>query len=356
MAGRDDIGFSLADPPPPAPARREAAIEAALARFDGSSSAAPVAAPGSRRFWRPLTGRPYLGTALALSLLALIVAPVAWLEMPRRTSSGTLHVMESPPPGPPASDQVEVPKARVQQEPRAVEPKPTADRAIAAPARSPEAPAKPSPPAAQERANQSAPQALMQAEAVMAAPPPAAPAPPAAAMTVNAARSAGRAETGSESEDARDVVVTGMRADPTLLRGRGDWNACTVGDPERNLALCKMLIDPDTNGDKASANAQIADGLGRAWAGDWEGAITAFDRAIAIAPKSAQAHLNRGLAYQVLGDDDRALADLDKAVRYAPGSARGYYSRSLLQKQRGDTRKAEADRKRAAQLDSRYEP
>jgi len=166
----------------------------------------------------------------------------------------------------------------------------------------------------------------------------------------------------AEDRASSDIVVTGMAVrSPTALRRarkaseRGDWNACTVNDPEGNLAACKKLVDPAAPGVTGRAAAHVADGLSLAWRGDTNGAISAFDRAIGIAPKLAIAWLNRGLAHERKGDLNLAMADLDKAVRYAPGSARVYYNRSLLLRQRGDIRRADADAERALDLDGRYE-
>jgi tetratricopeptide (TPR) repeat protein len=98
----------------------------------------------------------------------------------------------------------------------------------------------------------------------------------------------------------------------------------------------------------------VAEGLSRAWNNDLDGAITAFDAAIALQPRLAFAYLNRGLAYQRLGEADRALADLNRAVRYAPYAARGYYARSLIFRQKGDVERARADEESAVQRDAQY--
>ncbi|MDB5707855.1 MAG: hypothetical protein JWN66_4971, partial [Sphingomonas bacterium] len=158
------------------------------------------------------------------------------------------------------------------------------------------------------------------------------------------------------AEDREDsaIVVTGSRVARLSRNLRGDWNACTVNDPNRSLAGCRNLVDPAATGPAGRAAARLADGLSLAWRGDNDGAIAAFDQAIALQPRLAFAWLNRGLAHERLGDLDRAIADLDRAVRYAPGAARGYYNRSLLLRQRGDTRRARADQSRAVDLDLRY--
>jgi tetratricopeptide (TPR) repeat protein len=147
------------------------------------------------------------------------------------------------------------------------------------------------------------------------------------------------------------IVMTARRK--TQSEVRGDWNACTVNDPRQSLAGCARLVRPSEKSAVGRADADVADGLARAWRGDIRGAITAFDRAIEAAPRHGFAYLNRGLAYQRLGDLQRALADLNHAVRYSP-NARSYYNRSLLLRQQGNVRGARNDEQRAIELDPRY--
>lgn len=354
MAGKDELPLSLPDPPPPAPARREAAIEAAMARFDGAGRSME-ARPRQRPRWRPAMQRPYLVSAMALSLLALVVAPVAWMHMPREEASAPKMADHSVQ-GPPKAD-VETPPAPMPPAPVEVSEEPPAaapSRPAAAPPLLAQAPAPPPPPPpVAEKATEPA-----QGYQAMVAPPMAAPSAPAAASApaIAARAEARRARMAADSGNSDDIVVTSVRADPTLLRGRGDWNACTVQDPQRDLSVCKRQVDSAAKGDRGLAAAHMADGLTHAWQGDWQEAIAAFDKAIAVAPKSSQAYLNRALAYQAQDDSDRALQDFNTAIRYAPHAARGYYLRSLLLRQRGETRKAEADRQHAAELDSRYAP
>jgi tetratricopeptide (TPR) repeat protein len=158
----------------------------------------------------------------------------------------------------------------------------------------------------------------------------------------------------SDSED-HSIVVTGSRIDRRKPAGRGDWNACTVNDPSRSLRGCGSLVNPGAKGEAGRAAAHVSDGLSRAWRGDMDGAIAAFDQAIAASPRNAFAYLNRGLARQRNGDTDSAIADLDQAVRYAPRAARVYYNRSLLLRERGDTRRARVDEDRALGIDPTYD-
>jgi len=159
--------------------------------------------------------------------------------------------------------------------------------------------------------------------------------------------SAREAERGGE-----EIVMTERRRTDAI--GRGDWNACTVDDPDHRLKNCKNLARSDTKKDRGGAAASIAQGISLAWVGDLDGAIAAFDRAIALAPRNASAFLNRGMAYQRKGDLDRAIADFDHAVRNEPGAARGYYNRSLALRAKGNERRARSDEQRAIEIDPGY--
>jgi tetratricopeptide (TPR) repeat protein len=163
-----------------------------------------------------------------------------------------------------------------------------------------------------------------------------------------------------------DIVVTGSRtqapprrAERARLRAvptpsRGVWNACTIDDPARSLTACRAAVDPAAADRAGRADAQLADGLNRAWAGDLRGATAAFDRAVDLDRGSARAFLNRGLARARGGDERGALADLDRAVRLAPGSAQPLYQRSVVRERRGDASGARKDAERALAIDPSY--
>jgi hypothetical protein len=170
--------------------------------------------------------------------------------------------------------------------------------------------------------------------------------PKAAPSARTAAERQGYADAAVSADEAA-ITVTGARR---RSAGRGDWNACTVDDPARDLGACRRSVERSAYG----AAEHVSLGLAEAWDGDLQSSIAAFDRAVAAAPRSAFTYLNRGLAHRRGGDLDRALADLDKAVRYAPRDARAYYNRSVVLRARGETRRARADEIRAIELDARY--
>jgi tetratricopeptide (TPR) repeat protein len=371
MGTDDDIGASLPRPPLPAPARREAAIEEALRRFDGApASSSAGEGRGLRRAsgWWTLPLRPYAAALASIILVALIAVPVALMSPPGRQSPPGDAVEKTPESGPPAApadsnlSASASAAADVAASDEAASPPPGEAKDGAAAARpvelaqplpqppSPAAPPPPPPPAAGWRADE----ARSASEARDAQPAEAAPA-GSEAVTVTGSRIARpnlRAPAPSEPKSEYGAIaVTGARKSAAA---RGDWNACTVDDPGRSLRGCRQLVDREARGAAGRANARVADGLALAWKGDLNGAAAAFGQAIQIAPRSSFAYLNRGLARRRNGDLDGALADLDRAVLYAPRTARNYYNRSLVLRQRGDIRRARADEARAIELNEDY--
>jgi hypothetical protein len=385
----DDLARSLPEPPPPRPARRDAAIEAALQRFDAGGEA-PRVAPGPRPAtaspsWWTRIGRPQAGMLVTAALVAVIGVPVALTSIGQRFSatgpetSVTVDVRPAPP-----SDAPPPRGARPSQPAEAAAPSPQASAPDREAASDPTGPA----PAPTALAGNGQPRSAPDAKKASAAPPPSPPPPPPApeplAEQADLVASAQRARSEQAREfspsaatvhaepmaapvmapplakagrsaalaDSTDIVVTGSAIRAPVRRG--DWNACTVNDPGRSLTRCKGLVDPAAKGPAGRAAAHVADGLSLAWQGDYDRAIAAFDQAIALQPRLAFAYLNRGLARQRNGDLGRAIADLDQAVRNAP-NARGYYNRGQLFRQRGDTRRAALDEARAVELDARYE-
>ena len=346
MTGDDELKAFLPEPPPPAPKRREAAIVGALARFDGAPAPQVAPRPARASWWTNLR-RPQAGLFATAALVAAISLPVAWTALD---------------PGAPAADEQ---IARETGEPvRTVVDNQAEVPAPVAIAASPSAKKRPA--AEQVAAAAPAVSAPATKRIELAQPPPAAPAAKTEereAIIVSAQRVARHVQDApsaisafSSADAAEDsVVVTGTRIAPRGVPKRGDWNACTVNDPSRALSRCKKLANSGAKTVRAQADAHLSDGLKQAWEGDLDGAITAFDQAIAIAPDLSVAYLNRGLAYDRQGESARAIADLDRAVRHAPQSARAYYNRSLLLRKQGDTKRADVDERRAINLDARYQ-
>jgi hypothetical protein len=336
MAIDNDLSALLPEPPPPRPARREVAIEEALRRFDGLGDEA-LARPASarpapvRKGW----GRPQIAALASAALVLLVSVPIWWAEEDRFASDAP----QAPPPAAPNPPSgAPAPKLRPPQQ--------------AAPPGAPPAAASASPPDSSIADAKSLPQALDEVPPNRVS----APAPP-------VARPAASAEVSD-----RAIVVTGSRVarrnfessspittvSTEVLDAQGDWNACTLLDPRRDLSACRAFADPSARGATGRAAAQLEDGLALAWQGELDRAIDSFDRAIRANPDLPVAYLNRGLAYQSNGNLRRALADLNRAVSKDQDNARGYYHRSRLHRARGDTERADADADRAIELDPGY--
>ena len=85
-------------------------------------------------------------------------------------------------------------------------------------------------------------------------------------------------------------------------------------------------------------------------AGDFEGALTLYRRAIVAAPDYARAHMNAGNALGKLERWEEALAAQRKAVECAPDHAAAHFNLGSLLLARGDLAAAEAELLRASEL------
>ncbi len=337
----EDLARLIAPPPPPRPARRAEAIAAALERFDGDEPAARPVAPRASR-WRARPG--LVGAFASIALVAVVGIPMALdhRDAPSEVAPASRSVNDFGKPDARAAQGVIPPAAVVDAAPDAADVVAPSDRAAEAPPRV----------AARTEARTTPPEPVQMAEMIAPPPPPppAPPAPPAPAPPAEAPQALAAAPQGS---DDNAIVVTSARITrrPAAAAGRGDWNACTIDDPDQRLDRCKRTIRSAAGGDAAAA--ALGDGLTKAWQGDTAAAIAAFDRALAVKPRLALALLNRGLAYQQQGAKARAAADFDAAIRLER-SARGYHARAQLRRQQGDTRGARQDEARAVALDEDY--
>ena len=85
--------------------------------------------------------------------------------------------------------------------------------------------------------------------------------------------------------------------------------------------------------------------------GDLNGAIADYSRAVQLNPKDAFAYNNRGNAKAAKGDFNGAIADYDRAIRLDPKYANAYYDRGLAKKKKNDFAGAISDYNRVIELD-----
>jgi Tetratricopeptide repeat len=353
----DDLRAVLPEPPPPAPKPRDAAIAAALARFDGGSApTARLHRPETAQWWKTLRG-PQVGLIAATALVAAISLPFALRPpvppVPATTTDngivpGSNNVVSSG-----RTESVEVPATIPAATPSTVK---TGAVSI-------------DPPSSQSYTVAPIPPPIEMAQALPASPHPPAPLAmreelPSAIVVQGRAISQIQQDTAvaisvvsSEEisdDDEGSVVVTGSRRSAENPVRRGDWNACTVNDPKRAPTRCRKLGHDAPKAVRRQVEVHLSDGLKQAWNGELDRAIAAFDAAITLAPDLATAYLNRGLVYDWQGNSGAAIADLNRAVKLSPKSARVYYNRGVLLRKYGNSKLADSDAQQAINLDSRY--
>jgi tetratricopeptide (TPR) repeat protein len=89
-------------------------------------------------------------------------------------------------------------------------------------------------------------------------------------------------------------------------------------------------------------------------AGDFKGAISDYEQAIRIDPKSALAYINRGNARYKLGDKQGAISDYEQVIRIDPKYADAYYNRGVVRSALGDKQGAITDYDQAIRIDPKF--
>jgi hypothetical protein len=220
----------LPEPPPPRPARRDAAIEAALRKFDGGEDAAPSVREAPRRSWAS-AHRPQLALALSAMLLVVIGVPAALIGIRNESAPPERTVVVRDVEPPPAPRAAELPPAT-------------------APAHAPEPP-----PALRkyrgvdrEDVLNSLPRAeVAPPVAAVAASPPPPPPPPAPAP---------RAERTADEGSAQEMVVTGSRIAQPALEAPSAAKAMSVEQP--NAAFLSRLQAAVRRNDRDALIALVA--------------------------------------------------------------------------------------------------
>ena len=64
--------------------------------------------------------------------------------------------------------------------------------------------------------------------------------------------------------------------------------------------------------------------------GEYDEAISCFDKAIKARRKSPEAYCNRGTAYSEKGEHDKAIPDFNKAIELNPEFSEAYYNRAVV--------------------------
>lgn len=88
--------------------------------------------------------------------------------------------------------------------------------------------------------------------------------------------------------------------------------------------------------------------------GQFDKALSDFNKAIEINPRDPRSYNNRGITYNIMHQFDKAISDFNKAIEINPRNARAYSNRGVAYKNKGRYDKAISDFTLAIRANSKY--
>ena len=88
--------------------------------------------------------------------------------------------------------------------------------------------------------------------------------------------------------------------------------------------------------------------------GEWDNAITDFNKVLSLDPKNAGVYTDRGFVYGIVGQPQDAIADFSKALEYDPKNAKAFQNRGVAYGNTGQPDKAIADLLKTIEIDPKY--
>ena len=88
--------------------------------------------------------------------------------------------------------------------------------------------------------------------------------------------------------------------------------------------------------------------------GQYDRAISDFNKALEINPRDGEAYSNRGIAYARKGQYAQAISDLNKALKINPRDAKAYNNRGIAYKKKDQYGQAISDFNKALEINPRY--
>ena len=119
----------------------------------------------------------------------------------------------------------------------------------------------------------------------------------------------------------------------------------TTGKPVQNASLVSTFPQPNADsareaeetleGDMLPAKTYHDLGIMYSEKGEYDLAISEFNKVLEIYPMSAETYNNRGITYSKKGQYDLAVSDFTKALEIKPDMAKAHYNRGITYAKKG---------------------
>ena len=152
------------------------------------------------------------------------------------------------------------------------------------------------------------------------------------------------------------LTIPTLASAAVLVVGGGLGESC-YKEAERGsaspstLKTCSLALDQEALSPRDRASTYVNRGVIRLRMGDYDGAVSDFDRAIGFGHVLGEAYVNRGAARLGQGRYAEAVADLDKGLSLgASEPAKAWYDKGLAHEGLGDVKAAYFDYQKASAL------
>jgi tetratricopeptide (TPR) repeat protein len=122
------------------------------------------------------------------------------------------------------------------------------------------------------------------------------------------------------------------------------------GQYDRAISYFNKAIDMEPR----SVGAYRYRGIAYAEKGQYDKAISNYNMAIRLSPNNAYTYFLRGIAYFKGGHYDVAIYNYDEAIKITPNFTEAYYNRGLAYKEKGQYNKAIADYTKTIEIKPNY--